>query len=160
MSTSSGGSGAAGGFTYQARYAAWTAAHLLAGGGSPGVAGLWTAPIDRIDCETGEGVDDCRILPRTGAPVVVQCKRTINLAQSATSEFGKTVDQFVRHHLTAGREADRLVLATTTDAPSSAATTATFPVPAATSNTSCPAEMAHASTSARATGISTSAMAG
>jgi hypothetical protein len=110
-----GGAATAGGIDYQARCAAWVSTRILASSAAPPVQGLWTGPLERIDCETGEPVDDIRARPRTGPAVVIQCKRNLSLETAANSDFGKTIDQFVSQHRSAGHETDQLVLATSTE---------------------------------------------
>lgn len=112
-----GGAATAGGMDYQAQCAAWVSVQILAAGAAPPIEGLWTGPLDRVDCETAEPVDDIRAQPRTGPPVVMQCKRSVSLSAAADGEFGKTIDQFVRQHLMPAHASDELVLVTTTDAP-------------------------------------------
>jgi len=51
---------------------------ILASGGAPPVEGVWTGPLARIDCETGEPVDDIRVRPQTGPAVVLQGKRQLS----------------------------------------------------------------------------------
>lgn len=118
-----GGAATAGGMDYQAQCAAWISVQILAAGAAPPIEGLWTGPLDRVDCETAEPVDDIRAQPRTGPPVVMQCKRSVSLSAAADGEFGKTIDQFVRHHLMPAHTSDELVLVTTTDAPATIRTT-------------------------------------
>ncbi|MFF3920387.1 hypothetical protein ACFYZB_44680 [Streptomyces sp. NPDC001852] len=111
-----GGSAGAGGFDYQHRVAAWLAVAAVAGSASPGVQGLWTGTVERIACETGEPVDDCRVHTSDGRTLALQAKRSITLSQSEESELSKTVAQFVQQHLMPGHEQDRLVLVTSRDA--------------------------------------------
>ncbi len=112
-----GGAATAGGMDYQAQCTAWISAQILAAGAAALVEGLWAGPLDRVDCETGEPVDDIRMRPRTGSAVVMQCKRKVSLTTAPTGEFGKTIDQFVRQRLTSGHASDELVLVTTTETP-------------------------------------------
>lgn len=112
-----GGAATAGGMDYQAQCAAWVSVQILAAGAAPPVEGLWTGPLDRVDCETAEPVDDISVRPRTGPAVVMQCKRSVSLTAAADGEFGKTIDQFVRQHSMPGHASDELVLVTTTEAP-------------------------------------------
>ncbi|MFH9044541.1 hypothetical protein ACH4FA_35170 [Streptomyces sp. NPDC017966] len=111
-----GGSAGAGGFDYQHRVAAWLAVTAVAASASPGIQGLWTGTVERIACETGEPVDDCRVHTSDGQTLALQAKRSITLSQSEESELGKTVAQFVQQHLMPGHEQDRLVLVTSRDA--------------------------------------------
>lgn len=111
-----GGSAGAGGFDYQHRVAAWLAVTAVAASASPGVQGLWTGTVERIACETGEPVDDCRVHTSDGRTLVLQAKRSITLSKSEESELGKTVAQFVQQHLMPGHEQDRLILVTSRDA--------------------------------------------
>jgi hypothetical protein len=112
-----GGAATAGGMDYQSQCAAWVSVQILAAGAAAPVEGLWAGPLDRLDCETDEPVDDICVRPRSGPAVVMQCKRTVSLTAAADSEFGKTIDQFVRQYLVPGHDSDELVLVTTTDAP-------------------------------------------
>jgi hypothetical protein len=112
----SGGSAASGGFTYQHRVTAWFATRMLAGTTAAGVRGLYQGPVLEVTCETGEPVDDCRVLTADGI-LVLQAKHSINLVKAEDSEMAKTASQFVRQHLMPGHAADRLVLATTLVAP-------------------------------------------
>ncbi|MGW1506108.1 hypothetical protein ACWCQW_47990 [Streptomyces mirabilis] len=111
-----GGSAGAGGFDYQHRVAAWLAVTAVAASASPGVQGLWTGTVERIACETGEPVDDCRVHTSDGQTLTLQAKRSITLSKSEESELGKTVAQFVEQHLMPGHEQDRLILVTSRDA--------------------------------------------
>ncbi len=111
-----GGRASAGGFDYQHRVAAWFAVRVLAGAAAPPVLSLWTGNLDRVDCETGEPVDDIRVGPVQGAPLAVQAKRMIELSSKAGGELANTIAQFVSHHLLDGHGEDRLVLATSQDA--------------------------------------------
>ncbi|MEU3550048.1 hypothetical protein [Streptomyces longwoodensis] len=115
--TDAGGSAGAGGFDYQARVAAWFAVRALTGASAAGVRGLYNSAVQEVCCETGEPVDDCRVRLADGTVLALQAKRSITLGTTATSELAKTVDQFVRQHLWAGHETDRLVLVTTSDSP-------------------------------------------
>jgi hypothetical protein len=110
-----GGRAGSGGFTYQHRVAAWAATHILIGSDMP-PSRLWTGQLRRVDLETSEPVDDIRLTPVDGPTVALQCKRTIQLTQSAEGEFAKTVDQFVEHHLSDGGGDQPLVLVTTSAA--------------------------------------------
>lgn len=114
-----GGRAGAGGFSYQHRVAAWFAVRVLAGIAAPPLTELWSGTLVRIDCETGEPVDDARVTFSGGSVVVVQAKRTITLSGGRTSELAKTVGQFVAQHVTPGHEDDRLVLVTTSAASAS-----------------------------------------
>jgi hypothetical protein len=96
--------------------AAWLAVTAVAASASPSVQGLWTGTVERIACETGEPVDDCRVHTSDGQTLALQAKRSITLSQSEESELGKTVAQFVEQHLMPGHEQDRLVLVTSRDA--------------------------------------------
>lgn len=111
-----GGSAGAGGFDYQHRVAAWLAVTAVAASASPSIQGLWTGTVERIACETGEPVDDCRVHTSDGRTLAIQAKRSITLSQARESELGKTVAQFVQQHLMPGHEQDRLVLVTSRDA--------------------------------------------
>ncbi|MFJ7297807.1 NACHT domain-containing protein [Streptomyces collinus] len=111
-----GGSAGAGGFDYQHRVAAWLAVTAVAASASPGVQGLWTGTVERIACETGEPVDDCRVRTSDGRTLAIQAKRSITLSKSEESELGKTVAQFVEQHLMSGHEQDQLILVTSRDA--------------------------------------------
>ncbi|MEW2051798.1 hypothetical protein [Streptomyces sp. NPDC005476] len=105
-----------GGFDYQHRVAAWLAVAAVAASTSPGVQGLWNGTVERIACETGESVDDCRVHTSDRRTLAIQAKRSITLSQARESELGKTVAQFVQQHLMPGHEQDRLVLVTSRDA--------------------------------------------
>ncbi|MER6112979.1 hypothetical protein [Streptomyces hirsutus] len=111
-----GGSAGAGGFDYQHRVATWLAVTAVAASAYPGAQGLWSGAVERIACETGEPVDDCRVHTSDGRTLAIQAKRSITLSQSQESDFGKTVAQFVQQHLMPGHEQDRLVLVTSRDA--------------------------------------------
>lgn len=114
--TDAGGSAASGGFTYQHRVTAWFAVQMLAGTAAAGVRGLFQGPILGVTCETGEPVDDCRVLADDGT-LALQAKRSITLGKAKDSEMAKTVGQFVRQHLMPGHSTDRLVLVTTPASP-------------------------------------------
>lgn len=105
-----GGRGGAGGFNYQHRVSAWSAAQILAGPGAAPVTALWTSHLVRLDCETGEPVDDVKLRPAVGPPVCLQAKRTLSLGAGPTSDLAGVATQFVRHHLDEGRREDRLAL--------------------------------------------------
>ncbi|MEU0990894.1 hypothetical protein [Streptomyces sp. NPDC005953] len=111
-----GGSAGAGGFDYQHRVAAWLAVTAVAASASPSVQGMWSGTVERIACETGEPVDDCRVHTSDGQTLALQAKRSITLSTSEESELGKTVAQFVQQHLLPGHEQDQLVLVTSRDA--------------------------------------------
>ncbi|MGW6890326.1 hypothetical protein [Streptomyces chartreusis] len=74
--------------------------------------------MQEVGCETGEPVDDCRVRVADGTILTLQAKRYITLGTAADSEMAKTVDQFVRQHLWANHDTDRLVLVTSLDSPS------------------------------------------
>ncbi len=111
-----GGSAAAGGFDYQARCAAWFATRILARNAAPPAPPMWTSALRRIECETGEPVDDSKLVQDVGPPVVVQCKRTIDLSVGVDSELAKTVGQFVEHHQLDGHSNDTMLLVTSSQA--------------------------------------------
>jgi len=108
-----GGSAAAGGFDYQDRCAAWFLVHLLAGAAAAPPPEVWTGSLSRIDCETGQPVDDVCATSEAGVRVAIQMKHVIELRAARSSEFAKTVRQFIGHHRSPGKEHDRLVLCTT-----------------------------------------------
>jgi len=108
-----GGSAAAGGFDYQDRCAAWFLVHLLAGAAAASPPDVWTGSLSRIDCETGQPVDDVCATSEAGIRVAAQMKHVIELRTARGSEFAKTVRQFIGHHRSPGHEHDRLVLCTT-----------------------------------------------
>ncbi len=110
-----GGAAAAGGMDYQARCVAFASSAILAATAPPPL-GQSTSPIVRIDCETTEPVDDIRLGLRAGPNMVIQCKHSIRLSAGEDSEIAKTIDQFVRQHLTDGLGEDELVLATSSTA--------------------------------------------
>ncbi|MFJ7164365.1 hypothetical protein ACIQUV_02530 [Streptomyces globosus] len=111
-----GGSAGAGGFDFQDRVAAWFAVAILASEAAAPVQGLWTGAVEQVACETGEPVDDCRVRTTAGVTLALQAKRSITLGATETSELAKTIGQFVAQHLLPGRDADRLVLVTTSEA--------------------------------------------
>lgn len=111
-----GGSAGAGGFDYQHRVAAWLAVTALAGTAAPAARGLWTGSVQRIACETGEPVDDCRVDTSDGITLVLQAKRTIGMSILVTSEMAKTAAQFVQQHLLPDHAHERLVLVTSSEA--------------------------------------------
>ncbi|PBC69698.1 hypothetical protein BX265_7043 [Streptomyces sp. TLI_235] len=120
-----GGSAGAGGFDFQDRVAAWFAVAVLAGEAAAPVQGLWTGAVQRVACETGDPVDDCRVRTSDGVTLALQAKRSITLGTAETSELAKTVGQFVAQHLSPGHEENRLVLVTTSEASGSVRMSAT-----------------------------------
>ena len=84
-----GGRAGAGGFDYQHRGGAWFAVHVLAGNGAAPTLSLWSTTLGRIDCETGEPVDDCRVTPVAAQPFALQFKRTLDLSAASDSELAK-----------------------------------------------------------------------
>lgn len=104
-----GGSRAAGGFSYQDRVTAWFAVRLLAGDRASGVPGLYEGQILDLVCETRDEVDDCRIGLRDDI-LLLQAKHSVQLKRAEDSDLGRTAAAFVRQHLTPGRAADKLVL--------------------------------------------------
>jgi uncharacterized protein (DUF58 family) len=87
--------------------------HLLAGSAASPPTDLWVGRLVRVDCETDDPVDDIRVIPATGPRVVVQCKHTITLQVSPSSEVASAVRQFVNHHRAQDQDSDLLVLCTT-----------------------------------------------
>jgi len=87
--------------------------YLLAMSGAAPQAELWSGALLRVDCETDEPVDDIRVTPHVGAPVVVQCKHRLTMQSSPQSELASVVRQFVVHYRSPGKQHDRLVLCTT-----------------------------------------------
>lgn len=110
-----GGSAGAGGYDYQHRVAAWAAVQIIAGEGASGTQ-LWLSPLVRLDCETGDPVDDIRLTPAAGPMVCVQAKRGIQLGRAPGSEFARTVADFVHHHLDRPHELLVLVVGPTASA--------------------------------------------
>lgn len=111
-----GGRAGAGGFDYQHRVAAWLAVRILAASAASPVLPLWTTALERIDCETGEPVDDCRLTQRAGPAFVAQCKRTIDLSTAADGELAKTFAQFVDHYRLEAHRDDNMALVTSSEA--------------------------------------------
>lgn len=121
-----------GGADFQARVAAWLAAHMLAEEESSPPLDLGS-PIEWVACETTDPVDDVVVGSRGGHRAYVQAKRTISLDRSRASAGGKlkpfpsAVDQFVRQFLEPPEPGgaplnpahDRLVLAVGGEAPAS-----------------------------------------
>lgn len=58
-----------------------------------------------IRCETEAPVDDVLVKTREGGYIAIQAKASLNLGRSLNSEFGKTIDQFVKHWIVC--QADR-----------------------------------------------------
>lgn len=113
-----GGSRAAGGFSYQDRVTAWFAVRLLAGDRASGVPGLYEGQVLDLVCETRDEVDDCRVGLRDDV-LLLQAKHSVQLKRAEDSDLGRTAAAFVRQHLTPGRAADKLVLVTTSFSPKS-----------------------------------------
>lgn len=92
-----GGSAAGGGFLFQQHVAAWFAAWILTDSvvdprlNLPGVHPEW------VKCEAESPVDDVFVKTSDGGFIASQAKRSLSLSSSLTSEFGKAIDQFVRH---------------------------------------------------------------
>jgi hypothetical protein len=74
--------------------------------------------LQRIECENGDPVDDCRLMQETGSPLVLQCKHSLNLSQSVDSELAKVAVQFVDQHRLPSHASDNLAIATSTAASS------------------------------------------
>lgn len=90
------GSATTGGVTYQARVAAYFGASILAE--EAAVAGFGLPPdavLDTVWCETTEPVDDVKVTTSANDVLLVQAKRTVDLAISEKSELAKACRQLV-----------------------------------------------------------------
>ncbi|MGX1170325.1 hypothetical protein AB7M16_006591 [Bradyrhizobium sp. USDA 372] len=106
---SGGGAATNSGVRYQNRVAAYLLATALCDQPTQALAG---ARVEVIGFETTEAVDDLNI--STGAEsLYLQVKRELSFSLGAATELGKTLDQFVRQHLSG--EAGRYVLVTTSE---------------------------------------------
>lgn len=107
----SGGPGGSAGFEFQHTVAAALAVRVLGetAGGPP-----WDLPanLELIRCESGERVDDVWLRTSVGGRVFLQAKQSIALSRSASSDLGKTLDDFVAQFREERLrpERDRLVL--------------------------------------------------
>ncbi|HEX2949157.1 MAG TPA: hypothetical protein VHV83_06265, partial [Armatimonadota bacterium] len=99
MSNDNNGGGAAtqSGTYYQNQVTAWMAVRVLA---ERDAATLWSLPTDTmfkaISCETEQPVDDLYVVTSDNGFIYIQAKHTLSLETAPNSEFGKTVDEFVR----------------------------------------------------------------
>ena len=102
MASARGGGGAAtqSGIIYQNRVAAWMAVGILA---EQEASPPWDLPanvfLKFLRCETEQPVDDLLIGTSEGGHVFIQAKHQLELGKSPQSEFGKTIDQFIRQFL-------------------------------------------------------------
>ena len=93
-----------GGAEFQARIAAWAAAHILAEADAQPPLGL-TAPVASVGCEGADPVDDVLIRTMGGHSAYLPAKRTLSLSRTRKTATGKltplasAVDQFVRQFL-------------------------------------------------------------
>jgi hypothetical protein len=95
--SSAGGAGAGGGTEFQARVAAWLAVQILAERGAAQAFGLGSAlTLERLRCETGEGVDDLLVETSDQGFAFIQAKRRLDLSGLAESPLASTLNQFVR----------------------------------------------------------------
>jgi hypothetical protein len=116
----SGGRAAASGGNYQVRVAAWLGVRILLGRKA---APLWGLPssvtLERLECQSGQPVDDLLATTSTGGSALLQVKRRVRLEKSPTSDLGTTISQFVAQHLRGETSLDptrdRLVLITGPD---------------------------------------------
>jgi hypothetical protein len=135
-----GGAAAAGGFEFQARAAAWFAAHILAERIAAHLFGLEPADVlVSIRCEADAPVDDIIVETSARGFLFVQVKAGLRWSANLNSPLGRAIDQFVRQYLTGfmaseGRRPwerplevgrDRLLLVVTLD--SSRTVTVDFP---------------------------------
>jgi signal recognition particle GTPase len=102
MASARGGGGAAtqSGIIYQNRVAAWMAVGILA---EQEASPPWDLPanvsLKFLRCETEQPVDDLLIGTSEGGHVFIQAKHQLELGRNSQSEFGKTIDQFIRQFL-------------------------------------------------------------
>ena len=89
-----GGAAGAGGSNYQARVAAWVAAHLLAENPLP-LGHLEAVPVVLL-CQADQPVDDIVVETRASGSLLFQAKRDLTFSLSAGAEFWKVLDEFVR----------------------------------------------------------------
>ena len=100
-SYTAGGAAAAGGFEFQARAAAWFAAHILAERTAAHLFGLEPADaLVSIRCEADAPVDDIIVKTSAGGFLFVQVKAGLRWSASLNSPLGRAIDQFVRQYLT------------------------------------------------------------
>ncbi len=108
----SGGAGTATGIGFQDRLAAQLACAILAEEHAPP---FWDwpedQPLEAIQLETGEHVDDIRVLNAAGSSAHIQAKLRLNLSDSPTSDLGKTITAFADQYLDGLPDGNRLVLA-------------------------------------------------
>src|SRR5690348_10097822 len=95
-----GGSGASAGFNFQDRLAAAIACDLLAETAS---IPRWGWPedttLESVHLETGEPVDDLRVINSANSSAYVQAKLSLNLSTSPNSELAKALTAFVNQYL-------------------------------------------------------------
>jgi len=94
---SSGGAAAAGGMDFQHRVAAWVAVYVLAEKAAPPP---WDLPADttleRLQCETGQPVDDLLVESSGDGRIFAQIKRSLKLT---STDLDPVLDQFVRQFI-------------------------------------------------------------
>lgn len=104
---SGGGAATSGGMEYQYRVAAWAAGRILA---EQAAALPWDLPsgitLESVRCEASSGtseeissVDDIVLGTSAGGQIFIQSKRTLQLGTGPSSEFAKTIQQFVGQFL-------------------------------------------------------------
>lgn len=89
-----GGAASAGGSNYQARVAAWAAAHLLAENPLP-IVHVEVVPTILL-CQADQPVDDIVVETKTGGSLLFQAKRDLTFSLAPRAEFRKVLDEFVR----------------------------------------------------------------
>jgi len=98
---SSGGAGAASGFDFQHRVAAWVAVHVLAEKGA--TPPPWGLPADTVlewfRCETEQPVDDLLVGTSGNGLVFAQSKHSLVLSSNVNSDLASAINQFVRQFL-------------------------------------------------------------
>jgi hypothetical protein len=99
--STAGGRATEAGMSFQAAVGAWLAAHLAADMPVGGRFGLSPqARVQRIECETGEALDDVIAALDTGGRIYIQCKTNLSLSKATAvaayadlSPLGKTLHQ-------------------------------------------------------------------
>lgn len=110
----SGGAATNTGIDFQQRVAAYLLAHMILDlDASYGLGVEGEIRITEVSFETSSAIDDIKVYYQHGI-IYVQAKRSISLSTSESSEFYKTVKQFVQQHLNGSTDADKFVLATST----------------------------------------------
>ncbi|MBL8212637.1 MAG: hypothetical protein JNK87_18125 [Bryobacterales bacterium] len=113
-----GGSATQAGTTYQNRFAAWTAVHILA---EQDASAPWNLPVsvtlETLQAEAHSAIDDLVVGTSAGGRIASQAKHAaLSLSTAEDSDLAKTIEQFVSEYASnskADPSKDRYVLVTT-----------------------------------------------